>query len=123
MGDAVARIPGLGEAPWSDIFSELYRAGYQGDCIIEHEDRDFEKTEDLLRDFDARVAGSRVALAEVTGDALAEPWSLKHGDTVLFTSPKGEPLRVANWRARTFDPARPRRSTARCSSTGLYRGS
>ena len=27
----------------------LYRAGYDGDVIIEHEDRDFEKTDDLVK--------------------------------------------------------------------------
>ena len=27
----------------------LYRAGYAGDCIIEHEDRDFEGTDELVK--------------------------------------------------------------------------
>jgi len=27
----------------------LYRAGYDGDIIIEHEDRDFEKTDELIK--------------------------------------------------------------------------
>jgi len=37
----IPRIPGLGEVDWSRVFSELYRAGFEGDCIIEHEDRRF----------------------------------------------------------------------------------
>ena len=39
MGWQVPRIPGLGEVDWSVVFSELYRQGFEGDCIIEHEDR------------------------------------------------------------------------------------
>ena len=42
IGWQIPRIPGLGEVDWSVVFSELYRAGYEGDCIIEHEDRRFE---------------------------------------------------------------------------------
>jgi sugar phosphate isomerase/epimerase len=49
MGWQIPRIPGLGEADWSAIFSELYRAGYEGDCIIEHEDRRFEGTDEKVK--------------------------------------------------------------------------
>jgi len=42
MGWQVPRIPGLGEVDWSVVHGELYRQGYEGDCIIEHEDRRFE---------------------------------------------------------------------------------
>ncbi|MDQ2674937.1 MAG: sugar phosphate isomerase/epimerase, partial [Chloroflexota bacterium] len=42
IGWQIPRLPGLGEANWSRIFAALYRAGYDGDVIIEHEDRDFE---------------------------------------------------------------------------------
>ena len=49
IGWQIPRLPGLGEAPWRVIFSELYRAGYEGDCIIEHEDRDFEGTDELVK--------------------------------------------------------------------------
>ena len=42
IGWQIPRLPGLGEAPWSLIFAALYRAGFEGDCIIEHEDRDFD---------------------------------------------------------------------------------
>ena len=31
------------------IFSNLYRVGYDGDCIIEHEDRRFEATDQLIK--------------------------------------------------------------------------
>jgi sugar phosphate isomerase/epimerase len=49
MGWQIPRLPGLGEAPWPRIFAALYRAGYDGDIIIEHEDRDFEKTDELIK--------------------------------------------------------------------------
>jgi sugar phosphate isomerase/epimerase len=49
IGWQIPRLPGLGEADWGPIFSALYRAGYDGDIIIEHEDRDFEKTDELVK--------------------------------------------------------------------------
>ena len=39
IGWQVPRMPGLGEVDWSGFFSGLYRAGYDGPVIIEHEDR------------------------------------------------------------------------------------
>ena len=49
IGWQIPRLPGLGEADWPEIFAALWRAGYDGDVIIEHEDRDFEKTDDLVK--------------------------------------------------------------------------
>ena len=49
IGWQIPRLPGLGEAPWNRIFAALWRAGYDGDVIIEHEDRDFEGTDDLVK--------------------------------------------------------------------------
>jgi sugar phosphate isomerase/epimerase len=45
----IPRLPGLGDADWGEIFSNLYLVGYDGDCIIEHEDRRFEGTDDLVK--------------------------------------------------------------------------
>jgi sugar phosphate isomerase/epimerase len=42
MGWQVPRMPGLGEVDWPGFFAGLYRAGYDGPVVIEHEDRDFE---------------------------------------------------------------------------------
>lgn len=42
MGWQVPRMPGLGDVDWPGFFSGLYRAGYDGPIIIEHEDRTFE---------------------------------------------------------------------------------
>jgi sugar phosphate isomerase/epimerase len=49
IGWQIPRLPGLGEANWGRIFAALYRAGYDGDIIIEHEDRDFEGTDALVK--------------------------------------------------------------------------
>ena len=53
----------------------------------------FETTETLLGEFDRNVGAARAALAEVTGPALDEPWSLRHGERVLLTMPRGEVVR------------------------------
>jgi uncharacterized damage-inducible protein DinB len=52
-----------------------------------------EKTETLLQAFDKGVADARKALEQVTGAALDESWSLKHGERVLMTLPRGETVR------------------------------
>jgi sugar phosphate isomerase/epimerase len=49
IGWQIPRLPGLGEAPWSAIFATLYQVGYDGDIIIEHEDRGFERTDELVK--------------------------------------------------------------------------
>lgn len=49
IGWQIPRLPGLGNADWAEIFSNLYHVGYDGDCIIEHEDRRFEGTDALVK--------------------------------------------------------------------------
>jgi uncharacterized damage-inducible protein DinB len=46
-----------------------------------------------LKEFDKNASEAREALAFVTGPALDEPWSLKRGEQVLFTAPRGEVVR------------------------------
>lgn len=53
----------------------------------------FETTETLVARFDENVASARQALIDITGAALDEPWSLKMGEQVLMTSPRGETVR------------------------------
>lgn len=53
----------------------------------------FQPTDALLEAFDANVRAARQALEEVVGAALDEPWSLRHGDRVVFTAPRGETVR------------------------------
>jgi sugar phosphate isomerase/epimerase len=45
----VPRLPGLGDVRWDRVFSALYRIGYDGHIIIEHEDRTFEGTDELVK--------------------------------------------------------------------------
>lgn len=49
MGWQVPRMPGLGDIDWKVIFAGLYRAGYDGPVIIEHEDRNFEGSEEKVK--------------------------------------------------------------------------
>ena len=49
IGWQVPRVPGLGDVDWRTVFRALYRVGYEGDCIIEHEDRKFEGTDELVK--------------------------------------------------------------------------
>jgi sugar phosphate isomerase/epimerase len=49
MGWQVPRLPGLGEVRWDRFLAALYRAGYDYVVSIEHEDRAFEGTEELVK--------------------------------------------------------------------------
>ncbi|QDC00788.1 sugar phosphate isomerase/epimerase [Mesorhizobium sp. 8] len=49
MGWQVPRMPGLGDVNWNTIFSGLYRAGYDGPVVIEHEDRRFEGSDEAVK--------------------------------------------------------------------------
>jgi sugar phosphate isomerase/epimerase len=49
MGWQVPRLPGLGEVDWRVFFSALYRVGYDYVVSIEHEDRGFEGTDELVK--------------------------------------------------------------------------
>ena len=50
IGWQIPRLPGLGDVDWGRVFSALYRVGYDGPIIIEHEDADFEETDELVKD-------------------------------------------------------------------------
>ena len=49
MGWQIPRLPGLGDVDWSKFISALYGIGYNYVVSIEHEDRAFEKTEELVK--------------------------------------------------------------------------
>ena len=49
IGWQVPRLPGLGEVRWDRFMSALYAVGYDYGIIIEHEDRKFEETEELVK--------------------------------------------------------------------------
>ncbi len=54
----------------------------------------FETTETLLAMFDTNVQEAREALTAATDTEFQVPWSLKHGDRVLFTAPRGTVVRT-----------------------------
>jgi len=49
IGWQIPRMPGLGEVDWNVFFSGLYREGYDGPIVIEHEDRQFEGSDDKVK--------------------------------------------------------------------------
>jgi uncharacterized damage-inducible protein DinB len=52
-----------------------------------------ETTPTLLAGFDKNVATARAAIAATKDADLAVAWSLKHGDRVLYTAPRGVVVR------------------------------
>ncbi len=49
VGWAIPRLPGLGETRWGELIAALYANGSDSVISIEHEDRAFEKTEELVK--------------------------------------------------------------------------
>lgn len=49
IGWQVPRLPGLGEVRWDRFISALYAIGYDSVLSIEHEDRSFEGSEELVK--------------------------------------------------------------------------
>lgn len=49
IGWQIPRLPGLGEVRWDRFLAALYRAGYDYVVSVEHEDKDFEHTEELVK--------------------------------------------------------------------------
>jgi sugar phosphate isomerase/epimerase len=49
IGWQVPRLPGLGEVRWDRFLSALYAVGYDGPVIIEHEDRGFEGSLEIVK--------------------------------------------------------------------------
>ncbi len=49
MGWQIPRLPGLGEVPWKRFISALYKVGYDYVICVEHEDRQFEGTDELIK--------------------------------------------------------------------------
>jgi uncharacterized damage-inducible protein DinB len=54
----------------------------------------FEPTEVLLEMLDRNVRDAREALEPITDGELDEPWSLRHGEHVIFTAPRGGVVRM-----------------------------
>lgn len=48
MGWQIPRLPGLGQVEWSRFFAALYASGFDGPVIIEHEDKKFEGSDEMV---------------------------------------------------------------------------
>jgi len=53
----------------------------------------FESTESIVATFDKNVAAAKAALATADDSTFGVMWSLKHGERVLFSAPRGAILR------------------------------
>ncbi len=53
----------------------------------------YDTAEELLTVFDEKVKALRPVLAAADSDALASSWTLRNGEQVFFTRPKGELVR------------------------------
>lgn len=83
LAQLVSRMPGwIASALTDDAYDFADAPGYS-----------FEPTEALLAELDGNAAAARAALEAVTGDALSETWSLKHGDFEVFSAPRGAAAR------------------------------
>ncbi len=49
MGWQVPRLPGLGEVRWDRFLAALYQVGYDHGVIVEHEDRQFEGSDEKIK--------------------------------------------------------------------------
>ncbi len=49
LGWQIPRLPGLGEVRWDRFLSQLYKVGYDGVVSVEHEDRAFEGSVELVQ--------------------------------------------------------------------------
>ena len=83
LAQLVATMPGWITGALREDFMDL--AGGPG--------YSYQETDTLLEWFDRAVAGARAAVAETGDEGLGEPWSLRSGDHVIFTAPRGEVVR------------------------------
>lgn len=83
LAQLVSWIPGWITTSLRDTYIDLAAAGGYS----------FKPTETLVREFDRNAREAKEALASVVGSALEVPWSLKHGERVLFTAPREEAVR------------------------------
>ena len=84
LAQLVAGMPGWITNTVSE--KELDLAAYPG--------YSYEKTETLLKSFDKKVSEARKAIAASKDADFTAPWSLKHGERVIFTMPRGPVVRT-----------------------------
>jgi uncharacterized damage-inducible protein DinB len=80
----IASMPGWITSTLRDPHVDLAATGGYG----------FHPTDALLKTFDTNVKEAHAALGSIASDdALKAAWSLKHGEQVLLTMPRGEAVR------------------------------
>jgi uncharacterized damage-inducible protein DinB len=107
------RVP-FGNAAWKphekstglgSLASHITNLAGFGDMIVNTEERNFggpdaarpsvfDNTQTMLEAFDANVQKSRSAIQGMGDDKLGAPWTLRAGDHVIFTMPRGAVLRA-----------------------------
>ena len=83
LAQLVSSMPGWIERTLRDTSIDLASGGGYS----------FQPTETLVAAFDENVRKARAALESVVGPDLDVSWSLKHGEQVLMTLPRGEVTR------------------------------
>ena len=73
-----------------------WKSVIEQDCLdfIDFEPKAILTKQELLNYFDVLLAEAKIALQNVTDEALNEVWSMKHGEEVYFTLPKKQVLRL-----------------------------
>ena len=61
----------------------------------EYEPVDIQDTTQLLEYFEKNLAQGRAELAKASAGQLDEPWTLRNGQQIYSTNPKGEVLRMS----------------------------
>ncbi|HEX3866988.1 MAG TPA: DinB family protein [Gemmatimonadaceae bacterium] len=87
LAQLVCWIPGWIADTLRQPFMDITGGGKSGGYSIQ-------QTDALLEMLDNNVRDAHAAVEQVTGAALDEPWSLKMGDTVVFTEIRGEAVRT-----------------------------
>lgn len=83
LAQLVARMPGWNTAVMAGPSLDIL--GFKGYSL--------EKTETLLAEFDGHVRDARAAIAAAKDEDFRLPWSLKAGDRLLLTLPRGVMVR------------------------------
>ena len=62
--------------------------------FVDFKQKEIKSTDELLSYFDGLLSEAKKALSEITDEELEKPWSMTHGEDVLFTLPKKQVLRI-----------------------------
>ncbi|HTE43751.1 MAG TPA: DinB family protein, partial [Gemmatimonadaceae bacterium] len=89
LASHVAGLAGFAKAVVSETFIDMAPAGQPRRTVTQ-----YHSTEELLAAFDESVKSARDAIVGLADADLMTPWSLKGGEAVFFTLPRGAVLRT-----------------------------